>query len=206
MHITLGDTLRGLERYEEATDAYNAAIALYDSPERAQWLVFFARGITYERTDRWKQAEADFRKALELNPGQAQVLNYLGYSFVEMGTNLDEALKMIQEAVAAEPNSGYIVDSLGWVQYRTGKFAEAVSNLERAAELEPVDAVVNDHLGDAYWAVGRRIEAEFQWKRALSFDPDEKDATRIRRKLEIGLDKVLQEEGAEPIAVTSEDG
>lgn len=206
VHITLGDTLRGLERYEEATDAYNAAIALYDSPERAQWLVFFARGITYERTDRWKQAEADFRKALELNPGQAQVLNYLGYSFVEMGTNLDEALKMIQEAVAAEPNSGYIVDSLGWVQYRTGKFAEAVSNLERAAELEPVDAVVNDHLGDAYWAVGRRIEAEFQWKRALSFDPDEKDATRIRRKLEIGLDKVLQEEGAEPIAVTSEDG
>lgn len=206
VHITLGDTLRGLERYDEATAAYDAAIALYGEPGPAQWLVFFARGITHERGDRWEQAEADFRKALELNPGQAQVLNYLGYSFVEMGVNFDEALTMIEEAVAAEPNSGYIVDSLGWVQYRTGKYGEAVSNLERAAELMPVDPIVNDHLGDAYWAVGRRIEAEFQWKRALSFEPEEEDATRIRRKLEVGLDAVLSEEGAAPITVTSEDG
>jgi Flp pilus assembly protein TadD len=204
--ITLGDTFRGLERYEEASTAYDAALALFPEPTRGQWRVYFARAITFERTDKWEQAEADFRKSLELNPGQPQVLNYLGYSFVEMGINLEEAVELIKEAVEASPNSGYIVDSLGWVQFRTGEYAEAVVNLERAAELMPVDPVVNDHLGDAYWAVGRKIEASFQWRRALSFDPEEKDATRIRRKLEVGLDVVLKEEGAEPIVITAQDG
>jgi len=206
VHVTLGDTLRGMQRYDEATAAYDAAIALFETPERQQWILFFARGITHEREDRWDQAEADFRKALELNPGQPQVLNYLGYSYVEMGINLEEALDMIQEAVAARPDSGYIIDSLGWVQFRMGQYAEAVVNLERAAELMAVDPIVNDHLGDAYWAVGRYNEAEFQWKRALSFDPEEEDADRIRRKLDVGLDAVLEEEGAEPIRVTNTDG
>ncbi len=206
VHITLGDTLRGLERYDEASKAYDRAIALYENPQAPQWLVFFARGITHEREDRWELAEADFRRSLELNPGQPQVLNYLGYSFVEMGINMDEALALIEEAVAEQPDSGYIVDSLGWVQFRMGQYVDAVKNLERATELMPVDPIVNDHLGDAYWAVGRKIEAEFQWKRALSFDPEEQDATRIRRKLEVGLDVVLQEEGAAPIRVTAQDG
>ena len=206
IHITLGDTLRREERYDEASQSYDAAIALIEEPTRANWLVYFARAITHERMDRWELAEADFRFSLELNPGQPSVLNYLGYSFVEMGINLDEALAMIEEAVAAGPNSGYIVDSLGWVQYRLGDYAEAVVNLERATELMAVDPIVNDHLGDAYWAVGRKIEAEFQWKRALSFDPEEEDAARIRRKLEVGLDVVLEEEGAAPLKVNAQDG
>lgn len=206
IHITLGDTFRRLERYDEASRAYDAAIALYPAPEQPQWLVFFARGITHEREKRWELAEADFRKALELNPGQPQVLNYLGYSFVEMGINLEEATAMIKEAVAQQPDSGYIVDSLGWVQFQLGEYEEAVVNLERATELLAVDPIINDHLGDAYWAVGRVIEAEFQWKRALSFEPTEKDAERIRKKLEIGLDAVLEEEGADPLIETARDG
>ncbi len=206
IHVTLGDTLRGLERYEEAPKAYDAAAALYPDPQQEQWLLYFARGITHEREDRWEQAEKDFRFSLELNPGQPQVLNYLGYSFVEMGQNMEEALGMIEEAVAARPDSGYIVDSLGWVQFKMGHFADAVVNLERAAELMAVDPIVNDHLGDAYWAVGRKIEAEFQWKRALSFDPEEEDADRIRRKLEVGLDVVREEEGEAPFDVSSQDG
>lgn len=201
--VALGDALSKLERYEEAGKAYDVAIALYSDPKRAQWLVFFARGIAFERTKRWAKAEADFRHALELNPDQPQVLNYLGYSYVEMGTNLDEALEMIQRAVATEPDSGYITDSLGWVLFRMGQYGEAVGHLERATELMPGDPVVNDHLGDVFWAVGRKIEAEFQWRRALSFDPEEKDATRIRRKLEVGLDVVLEEEDAKPLTVTS---
>jgi len=77
--------------------------------------------------------------------------------------------------------------------------------------LLPVDPVVNDHLGDVYWAVGRRREARFQWMRALSFvDPTELDSEadpeRMRRKLEVGLDKVLEEEGAEPLKVADDDG
>ena len=146
-----------------------------------------------------EKADADFRKALELNPDQPLVLNYLGYSLVERGEKLDEALGMIQRAVAAQPDSGYIVDSLAWALFTLGRYSEALDPMERASILEPVDPIVTDHLGDVYWAVGRKLEAEFQWHRALSFDPEEEQATRIRRKLEIGLDAVLAEEGALPL-------
>ncbi|MFN3144523.1 MAG: tetratricopeptide repeat protein [Paracoccaceae bacterium] len=205
-HVALGDALRQEERYDEASRAYDAAVDLIETPSDRHWIIFFARGITHEREDRWDNAEADFRRALELRPNQPQVMNYLGYSFVEMGINLDEALDLIERAVAEDPGSGYIVDSLGWVLYRLGRFDEAVGHMERAAELLPVDPIVNDHLGDVYWAVGRRIEAEFQWRRALSFDPEEEDAARIRRKLEIGLDAVLIEEGEEPVSADLRDG
>jgi tetratricopeptide (TPR) repeat protein len=199
VHITLGDMLRRMERYADATPAYDRAIALFTEEREEHWVVHFARGITHEREDRWPEAEADFRKALELNPGQPSVLNYLGYSFVEMQENLDEAMDMIREAVAARPDSGHIVDSLGWGLYRLGRYEEAVEHMERAAELLPVDPIVNDHLGDVYWAVGRKVEARFQWNRALSFEPEEDEAERIRRKLEVGLDRVLSEEGAPPL-------
>ena len=139
------------------------------------------------------------RKALELSPDQAQVLNYLGYSFLELNENLDEALKLIERAVEVQPDSGAITDSLAWAYFRMGRYEDAVEPMERAATMEPVDPVVTDHLGDVYWAVGRKLEAQFQWRRALSYDPEEKDAARIRRKLEVGLDKVLAEEGAAPL-------
>jgi Flp pilus assembly protein TadD len=164
----------------------------------------------HERLDNWELAEADFRAALALNPEQPQVLNYLGYSMVEKQVNLDEALNMIERAAAARPDSGFIVDSLGWVLFRIGRYSEAVVHMETAVALMPVDPVVNDHLGDVYWSVGRTREAEFQWSRALSFvDPTdadgEADPDRIRRKLEIGLDAVLVEEGANPLKVANED-
>ncbi|MFV0360285.1 tetratricopeptide repeat protein [Tropicimonas sp.] len=206
VQITLGDSLRQADRFDEASKAYDAAIALFDKDEPGQWIVYYARGITHEREKRWDQAEADFRKALDLNPGQPQVLNYLGYSFVEMERNLDEALAMIEQAVREEPDSGYIIDSLGWAEFRLGRYDDAVINLERAAQLMAVDPVVNDHLGDAYWAVGRRIEARFQWRRALSFNPEPEEAGRIRRKLDIGLDQVLEDEGAEPLAIVDDRG
>ena len=149
VHVTLGDVLRQQERYDEASQAYDAAIELIEDPSENHWIVFYARGIAHERTDQRNEAEPDFRKALELRPDQPQVLNYLGYSLVEMQTNLEEALEMIQRAVAARPDSGYITDSLGWVLYRMGRYEEAVGHLERAAELMPEDPIDNAHLGDA---------------------------------------------------------
>ncbi|WP_107496755.1 tetratricopeptide repeat protein [Thalassobius sp. I31.1] len=209
-HSALGDALRSMERFEEASAAYDNAIALFGDPEPGHWGAYYTRGITLERQDRWEEAEADFRFALELSPGQPFVLNYLGYSLVEKRENLDEALAMIEQAVEARPDDGYITDSLGWVLYRLGRYDEAVGHMERAAELEPVDPVVSDHLGDVLWAVGRQREAVFQWKRALSFvNPDEvnpeADPDRIRRKLDVGLDVVLEEEGADPLAVAGSD-
>jgi len=206
VHSSLGNALRRMERYGEAADAYSRALDITGEPIADDWFVFYARGICYERTDRWEQADADFRMALKLNPNQPQVLNYLGYSLLEKNIKLDEALGMIERAVSAVPNDGYITDSLGWALYRLRRFEEAVKYMERAAELTPVDPIVSDHLGDTLWAVGRKLEAKFQWRRAMSFEPEDVDAKRIRRKLEIGLDAVLKEEGAEPLPVLANDG
>lgn len=203
VHITLGDLLRRESRFDAASRAYDRAVALIGTPVQQHWSLFYARGITHEREKRWEQAEADFLKALELEPEQPDVLNYLGYSWVEMRINLDQALAMIERAVAARPDNGYIIDSLAWVYYRLGRYEEAVQRMERAVQLMPTDPILNDHLGDIYWAVGRRVEARFQWRRALQFDPDEAEAPRIRRKLEVGLDRVLEEEGEPPLAVSN---
>ncbi|MCL5777595.1 tetratricopeptide repeat protein [Limibaculum sp. FT325] len=192
----LGDLLRREERFEEAAVAYDATIRLLPQIEPHHWVLFYQRGIAYERSKQWDLAEPDFLRALELEPDQPLVLNYLGYSWIEMGRNFAEARAMIEKAVEQRPEDGYIVDSLGWVLYRLGEYQGAVEQLERAVEINPVDPVINDHYGDALWMIGRRTEARFQWKRALSFEPEEKDLTRIRRKLEVGLDTVLAEESA----------
>ena len=190
----LGNHYRRLEAYDKAEVSYGEAIKLYEARGEAGWFLYYVRGITRERLDLWSLAEKDFRKALSLNPNQPQVLNYLGYSLIEKNSNLDEALDMIERAVKESPDSGYIVDSLGWGYYKLGQYEKAVPNLERAAELMPVDPIVNDHLGDVYWMVGRKTEAEFQWRRALSFDPEEDEIERIKKKLKVGLTQVLMEE------------
>lgn len=202
---TKGDLLRQADRMADAADAYSRAIALYPADAAQLWFVYFTRGIAHHALDRWPAAEADFRASLTLRPNQPQVLNYLGYSLVERGEKLDEALQMIEIAAAARPDSGAIIDSLGWVLFQLGRYEEAVIYLEQAASLEPIDPVINDHLGDAYWAVGRQTEARFQWQRALSFGPEDADAGRIRDKLARGLDLVLRDEGKAPLQVARGD-
>jgi tetratricopeptide (TPR) repeat protein len=205
VHISLGDMLRRDDRWAEATAAYDNAIAMVPAGDAGYWSVYYSRAIALERQKLWDRAELDFRKALALEPDQPQVLNYLGYSYLERGENLEEALSMIEKAVAARPDSGYIIDSLAWGYFLAGRYQDAVAPMERASVLEPVDPTVTDHLGDVYWAVGRTLEANFQWRRALSFDPDEEMAARIRRKLEIGLDAVLVEEGARSLSDVAND-
>jgi tetratricopeptide (TPR) repeat protein len=201
VHFALGDMLRVEERFDEAELAYTAAINLLAEVTEDDWVLFFYRGICHEQSKDWAAAEADFRRSLQLNPTQPQVLNYLGYGLVDRGEKLDEALGMIEKAVAADPDKGYIIDSLAWALFRLGRYDEALEPMERASLLEPVDPIVTDHLGDVYWMAGRKLEARFQWRRALSFDPTEKDAERIRRKLEIGLDAVMADEGGSPAPV-----
>ncbi len=184
---SIGNYLRAEERYEEAVVAYDRAFERIPEVAHEHWSLLYYRGIVLERAGLWDRAEADFLNALEFEPDQPFVLNYLGYSWVEQGKNLDEARRMIELAVEQRPRDGFIVDSLGWVLYRLGEFEEAVPHLERAVELEPSDAVINDHLGDALWRVGRRLEARFQWQRAFELDPDEDLAGQIADKLTDGL-------------------
>ena len=198
VQVALGYALRGQKRHERAIEAYDRALALEAETGRSSWRTFYARGISRERAGDWEGAKSDFNDALALRPEDPRILNYLGYGMVEQGGDLTEALGLIERAAAADPESGYIVDSLGWAQYRMGMFDEAVESLERAVELMAVDPTINDHLGDAYWMTGRQREARFQWSRALSFGPEDGAEARIRRKLELGLDTVLQEEGGDP--------
>ena len=183
----LGNMLRAKERFEDAATAYDRAIERVAEPRREHWTMFYFRGIARERTEDWPRAEADFLLALELEPEQPFVMNYLAYSWIEKKLHLDRAKGMLVRAVELRPDDGYIVDSLGWVYFRLGEYRKGVTYLERAVELRPQDPVINDHLGDAYWRVGRRQEARFQWRRALSLGPEEAEAPVIEKKIDDGL-------------------
>jgi len=185
--IALGNVERGHKEFAACADTYGKAIDTIPHPEKANWVLFYFRGICYERSHQWPLAEADMKKALELYPDQPLVLNYLGYSWIDRGTHLDEGMDMIRRAVEQRPDDGYIVDSLGWAYYRTGNYDEAVKNLERAVELKPEDPTINDHLGDAYWRVGRTLEAHYQWAQAKDLKPDPEDLPKIENKLKNGL-------------------
>jgi tetratricopeptide (TPR) repeat protein len=185
--IALADVLRRAERYAEAVTYYDIAIERTGEFHDRHWTLFYSRGVMLERIKQWPRAEADFLKALELQPDQPLVLNYLGYSWVEQGINLERAMELIERAVALRPTDGYIVDSLGWAFYRLGEYQKAVKHLERAVELRADDPIITDHLGDIYWRVGRELEARFQWERALVLGAEDAAAAIIRKKLEEGL-------------------
>jgi tetratricopeptide (TPR) repeat protein len=190
--VALGNVLRSRKKFDEAAEIYGRAIARLKEGDPGLWPLYYYRGTAYERAKQWPKAEADLKKALELVPdtqpiGKSQVLNYLGYSWVDMATNLDEAFKMLKRAVELNPRDGMIIDSLGWGYYRFGHYEDAVRELEKAAEVKAGDPVINDHLGDAYWKVGRKLEARFQWQHAKDSEPEPDDLKKIEAKLAGGL-------------------
>ena len=186
--VVLGDILRIQERWPEAVGAYNQAFERMGAVAEGDWRLRYVRGIALERSGDWPRAELDFLAALDIQPDHPFVLNYLGYTWVDRGERLEEALDMIERAVAQQPTDGFIIDSLGWAYYRLGRYEEAVDQLERAVEYQPDDPVINDHLGDAYWKVGRRAEARFQWRRAMSLGADDLGLIDlIETKLQSGL-------------------
>jgi tetratricopeptide (TPR) repeat protein len=183
----LADMLREKERYTEARTYYDRAIKTLRLETAENWTLYYARGVTYERDKMWGQAEKDLLHALELKPDQPYVLNYLGYSWIEQGRDLDRAASMITHAAELLPDDGYIVDSLGWLKFHRGDYQGAIEQLERAVLLHPEDATINDHLGDAYWMANRRLEARFQWRHALALKPDTALTATVQEKLKSGL-------------------
>jgi tetratricopeptide (TPR) repeat protein len=185
--MALGNIQRGRKEFKECAEVYSKGIETIATPERPHWLIYYFRGICYERAKNWASAESDLKMALKLYPDQPHVLNYLGYSWVDQGINLDEGMRMIRRAVEQRPDDGYIVDSLGWAYYRLGNYDEAVKHLERAVELKPDDPTINDHLGDGYWKTGRFLEAQFQWSHAKDLKPEPEELEKIQNKLKHGL-------------------
>ncbi len=182
--ITLADLLRSDEQYAEAVKVLDNIIAEQKAPD---WRLLYSRGVANERLNRWPEGQADLQAALKQHPDEPELLNYLGYSWIDRGEHLQEALAMVQKAVAADPRSGAMVDSLGWAYYRMGDYKQAVTHLEEAVELEAGDPEINNHLGDAYWKVGRKDEAQFQWRRVLTLKPDDKIKANAEAKLASGL-------------------
>ncbi len=186
--MALGNIERGRKKFVDCVGTYSQGIDLLPKAnDKSSWIYYYYRGICEERSKQWNKAEADMRKALEMQPEQPHVLNYLGYSWIDQGINLEEGMKLIKRAVEQRPDDGYIVDSLGWAYYRTGNYENAVKNLERAIDLKPEDPTINDHLGDAYWRVGRTLEAKFQWAHARDLKPEPEDLPKIEAKIEHGL-------------------
>jgi tetratricopeptide (TPR) repeat protein len=185
--MALGNILRGRKQFAQCAEVYSKGVATIAKPEKPNWVIYYFRGICYERSKQWPAAEADLKTSLELYPDQPHVLNYLGYSWIDQGVNLDAGMRMIRRAVEQRADDGYIVDSLGWAYYRLGQMEEAVKHLERAVELRPEDPTINDHLGDAYWKVGRVLEARFQWSHARDLKPEPEELEKILAKLKSGL-------------------
>ncbi|MEA2950172.1 MAG: hypothetical protein QOI40_5502 [Alphaproteobacteria bacterium] len=185
--MALGNVLRGRKQFAECADVYSKGVDTIAKPEKSNWVIYYFRGICLERAKQWARAENDLKKSLELFPEQPHVLNYLGYSWIDQGINLDEGMRMIKRAVEQRADDGYIVDSLGWAYYRLGNNEDAVKQLERAVELKPEDPTINDHLGDAYWRIGRVLEARFQWSHARDLKPEPDDLAKIEVKLKSGL-------------------
>ncbi len=198
---SLGVMLRVKKRWPEAIQAYTTAIEKSGPPAALYWSLYHGRGMCLERNKEWPKAEADLKIALNLLPddpklgplnayNRAQVLNYLGYSWVDQGVHIDEAFPMLKRAVElTDARDGYIIDSLGWAYYRQAQFDDAVRELEKASSLKSGDPVINDHLGDAYWKVGRKLEAQFQWNHARDLKPEPDDLVRILKKIENGMEE-----------------
>ena len=181
--LTVADLLRAHGRDAEAVTVLDGLIR----EGVAGWRPYYLRAMAYDRLDRWPEAEADLLKAMELAPDEPELLNYLGYAWIDRGQKVQEGMALVERAVAARPQSGAMQDSLAWAHFRLGDYPKAVELLERAVTLAPADPEVNNHLGDAYWMVGRKDEARFQWNRVLSLQPTEEVKAEVERKLKDGL-------------------
>ncbi|PJB73431.1 MAG: hypothetical protein CO093_00785 [Alphaproteobacteria bacterium CG_4_9_14_3_um_filter_47_13] len=200
--IRIGDLYRSKENFKDALSAYNRAANQIGTkiPEQ-YWYLLYARGMTYEREGDWNKAESDLKTALLYRPDHPYLLNYLGYGWADKGLHLEQSLELIKRAIEIQPTDGYIIDSLGWVQYMMALYDEALPNLEHAVELLPYDSTINDHLGDAYWRVGRHTEARYQWERALNYSKENEETLqkKLRHKLHYGLEGMDEVKHAESV-------
>lgn len=186
-YIAKGDLLRAQEKFTDAIVVYKAALATLKEEKAQHWPILFAISICFDKLGDWVETEKNLKHSLKLSPDQPDVLNYLGYSLLIRGENLQQAKALIEKASKKRPSDPQIMDSYGWVLYLLGDYSKALSYLEAAVSLLPADVTVNDHLGDLYWRLGRKTEARFQWDRAITYAKDDAAAQEIRKKLKDGL-------------------
>jgi len=180
--------LKNNELYEESIKYYSETINLIDKNHSLYGMVLDGRGIAYERTDQWEKSEIDLLNSLSVSPDDPYVINYLAYSWIEKGINIEKSLKMLKKANQLKPNDGYIIDSLGWALFKLKKFEEAKKYLELAVILMASDPVINDHYADALWMNNNRLQARYYWNYVSKLKKTEKKLKKkIEHKLLFGL-------------------
>jgi Tfp pilus assembly protein PilF len=189
-HLALATIYTRLKHWQEAATELNSAEALATKPDEKLY-VYFLRGSLYDRQKLYDDAEAQFRKALVIDPQNPTVLNYLGYMFADRGVRLSEALTLIRKAVELDPQNYAFLDSLGWVYFKSGQYALAEENLRKANERSNADPTVHDHLGEVYEKTGNLKMAVAQWERSMTeyasslpADADPVDVSKVQHKLE----------------------
>ena len=176
----LGTFYEEIDDFETAEQYIRQAIEI--EPDNPRY--YFRLGVVYDKDNR-KQASMDtMRKVIELDPKHANAMNYLGYTYADLGQNLDEAERLIKEALKYKPNDGYITDSLGWVYYKKGQFDKAIKYLKRAVELVPNDPIMLEHMGDAYLKLNDKPNALKYYLKSLEIKDKDKEALQEKiRKL-----------------------
>ena len=182
------DFLKNNEYYKESIKYYSELINLIDKKHNLYGEILDGRGVAYERTNQWNKAEIDLLNSLKNSPNDAYVINYLAYSWIEKGINIEKSLKMLKKANELKPNDGYIIDSLGWALFKLKKYNEAKKYLEEAVSLMTSDPVINDHYADSLWMNNNTVQARYYWNYVLKLKKTEKKLKKeIEQKLLFGL-------------------
>ena len=166
----LANFFKDREYYQESIKYYSLALQYIKQDHFLFPKILDRRGTSYERLGDWDNAEKDLKESLRILPDQPHVLNYLGYSWIDRGINIDKALEMIIRANELKKNDGYIIDSLGWAFYVKKNYLEAEKFLQRAVEILPLDPIINDHYADTLWMLNKHIQARYFWKHVLGLD------------------------------------
>ena len=180
--------LKNNDKFEESIKIYSELIKKIKKTHPLYAGIKDGRGVSYERIGQWDKAELDLLSSLDARPDQAYVINYLAYSWIEKGININQSLKMLKKANNLKSNDPYIIDSLGWALFKLKRYKDAKKYLQSAVELMPADPVVNDHYGDALWKNGKKIQARYYWNYVLNLKDTEKDLKKIiKKKLVSGI-------------------
>ncbi len=188
--ITLGNLYRYGSQWDSAIESYKTAVKMKKTdPDFNLWDAYYKLGISYERKKDWKEAEKYLLKALQFSSYQPDVLNYLGYTYLDLDIThkFEDARKMLEEALSQKPDDAYILDSMAWYYFKVGRFNDSLKLFEYAILIDPSDPTINDHFGDALWKVGKFSQARYQWKKAIEANEDELASQKIKKKLIIGI-------------------
>ena len=191
-YYELANFYKDNEYYEKSIKYYSLALRNIKKDHFLVPKILDRRGTSFERIDDWENAEKDLIESLRILPNQAHVLNYLAYTWIDKGINVDEGLEMLKKAASLRENDGYIIDSLGWAYYVKKDYAKAEPFLQRAVELLPLDPIINDHYADTLWMLDKNIQARYFWNYILKLnDVEQKLKDTISKKLIFGISKKL---------------